>query len=186
LIGGVAAALVVVIGVVTTFVLLGRTSSNGPVVPGPTPTSADSPPATATPTTPQQVTSAVAVDPGITHPATAEVARVLDTYVSGINERRYSDAFAVFSPDNPTARRGLQSWIDAESTTQIRDARLLAVSDGPAGFVNAEMTFTSTQNAELGFAGQTCSQWDLVYDMVGPGPDWRIHLVSARGDPTPC
>ena len=43
---------------------------------------------------------------------------MLDTYVSGINERRYSDAFAVFSPDNPTAKRGLQSWINTESTTR--------------------------------------------------------------------
>ena len=58
------------------------------------------------------------------------------------------------------------------------------MSDGPAGTVNAEMTFTSTQTAELGPNGQTCSRWDLVYTMVGPGPDWRIRLAE-HAAPTP-
>ena len=80
----------------------------------------------------------------------------------------------------------MQAWIDAESSTQIRDARLRSVSDGPTGTVNAEMTFTSTQSAELGPNGQTCTQWDLVYAMVGPGPDWRIRLASSRSDPVAC
>ena len=111
---------------------------------------------------------------------------MLDAYVTGINERRYSDSFALLSPDNPTAKKGVQAWIDAESTTQIRDARLRSVSDGPTGTVNAEMTFTSTQNAELGPDGQTCTQWDLVYTMVGPGPDWRIRLAGSRSDPVAC
>ena len=48
------------------------------------------------------------------------------------------------------------------------------------------MTFTSTQSAELGPDGQTCSRWDLVYGMVGPGPDWRIRLASARNEPAAC
>jgi len=182
LIGGVAAALVVVVGLVTTFVLLGRTSPPGPVVPTPTPTAA----ATTPPPPTSAGTAAVAVAPGITHPATADVATVLDAYVTGINERRYSDSFALLSPDNPTAKKGVQAWIDAESSTQIRDARLRSVSDGPTGTVNAEMTFTSTQSAELGPNGQTCSQWDLVYTMVGPGPDWRIRLAGSRSDPVAC
>jgi hypothetical protein len=183
LIGGVAAALVVVVGLVTTFVLLGRTSPPGPVAPTPTPTAAATAPP---PPTSAPGTAAVAVAPGITHPATAEVATVLDAYVAGINERRYSDSFALLSPDNPTAKKGVQAWIDAESSTQIRDARLRSVSDGPTGTVNAEMTFTSTQSAELGPNGQTCTQWDLVYAMVGPGPDWRIRLASSRSDPLAC
>jgi serine/threonine-protein kinase PknK len=184
LIGGVAAALVAVVGLVTTFVLLGRTSPAEPVVPTPSPTVVVTTPVS--PPTTSPVDGAVAVDPGIAHPATTEIARVLDAYVTGINERRYSDSFALLTPDNPTAKKGVQAWIDAESTTRIRDARLLSVSDGPAGTVNAEMTFTSTQTAELGPAGQTCSRWDLVYAMAGPGPDWRIRLASARSDPAAC
>ena len=132
LIGGVAVALVAVVGLVTTFVLLGRTSPPEPVGP----TAAPTPSAIATTPVPPPTTApagAVAIDPGITHPATTDVARVLDTYVTGINERRYSDAFALLTPDNPTAKKGIQPWIDAESTTRIRDARLLSVSDGPAG-----------------------------------------------------
>jgi hypothetical protein len=182
LIGGVAVALVVVVGLVAAFVLLGRAPAPGPVAPTATPTAASTPPAP----TSAPGTATVAVAPGITHPATAEVAAVLDAYVTGINDRRYSDSFALLSPDNPTAKKGVQAWIDAESTTRIRDARLRSVSDGPTGTVNAEMTFTSTQSAELGPDGQTCTQWDLVYAMVGPGPDWRIRLASSRSDPVAC
>ncbi len=184
LIGGVAAALVVVVGVVTTLVLLNRTAQPVPVVPTPTFTTTPAPPAPTTAAAP--VTSAVVIAPGVTHPAAPDVARMLDAYVSGINDRRYSDAFAVFSPDNPTARKGLDAWVAAESTTQIRDARLLSVSDSTAGSVTAEMTFSSTQDAQFGFNGQTCSRWDLRYNMVGPGPNWRIHLASTRTDPKAC
>ena len=163
---------------------LGRTSPPGPVAPTTAPTGAVTTPAP--PPTTAPATGAVAIAPGITHPATSDVARVLDAYVTGINERRYSDAFALLSPDNPTAKRGVQAWIDAESSTRIRDARLRSVSDGPTGSVNAEMTFTSTQSAELGPNGQTCTLWDLVYTMVGPGPDWRIRLADTRSDPVAC
>jgi hypothetical protein len=103
-----------------------------------------------------------------------------------INDHRYSDAFALFSSDNATARKGLEAWEAAESTTQIRDARLLSVRDAAPGSVTAGMTFTSTQDAQFGPDGQTCSQWDLVYDMSGPGPNWQIHRVSTRADPKPC
>jgi hypothetical protein len=184
LIGGVTAALVFVIAVVTTLVLLNRAPSTGVAVPTPTFAATAAPPA---PTTrPVASVSAVAVAAEITHPATADVAHVLDAYVAGINDRRYSDAFALFSPDNATARKGLDAWEAAESTTQIREARLLSVRDAATGSVSAEMTFTSTQDARFGPDGQTCSQWDLVYDMSGPGPNWQIHRVSTRADPKPC
>ena len=184
LIGGVTAALVFVIALVTTLVLLNRGSSTGGVV-VPTPTFAPTPTPPAPTTTPTPA-SAVAVAAGIAHPATADVARALDAYVAGINDRRYSDAFALFSPDNATARKGLAAWEAAESTTQIRDARLLSVRDGATGSVTAEMTFTSTQDAKFGPDGQTCSRWDLVYEMAGPGPNWLIHRVSTRADPKSC
>ena len=71
---------------------------------------------------------------------------MLDAYVTGINERRYSDSFALLSPDNPTAKKGVQAWIDAESSTQIRDARLRSVSDGPTGTVNGAARCRSTSS----------------------------------------
>jgi serine protease Do len=175
---------VFVIAVVTTLVLLNRAPSTGVAVPTPTFAATAAPPAPTT--TPVASVSAVAVAAEITHPATADVAHVLDAYVAGINDRRYSDAFALFSPDNATARKGLDAWEAAESTTQIREARLLSVRDAATGSVSAEMTFTSTQDARFGPDGQTCSQWDLVYDMSGPGPNWQIHRVSTRADPKPC
>jgi serine/threonine-protein kinase PknK len=186
LVGGVTAALVFVIAVGTTLVLLNRAPSTGVVVPTPTFAATTVPRAPTTTSTPVAQASAVAVAAGIAHPAAADVANVLDAYISGINDHRYSDAFALFSSDNATARKGLEAWEAAESTTQIRDARLLSVRDAATGSVTAEMTFTSTQDAQFGPDGQTCSQWDLVYDMSGPGPNWQIHRVSTRADPKPC
>ncbi len=183
LIGGVTAVLVFVIVVGTTLVLLNRATTTPAVVP--TPTSSPTEPAAPTATS-VAGTSAVAIAPGITHPATADVARVLDAYVSGIDAHRYSDAFALFSTDNPTARKGIAAWETAESTTQISDARLVSVRNGTAGTVAAEMTFTSTQDAQFGVNGQTCSRWDLVYTMAGPGPNWLIRRATTSADPKAC
>ncbi|HEY0815744.1 MAG TPA: serine/threonine-protein kinase [Pseudonocardia sp.] len=191
LVPGAVAALVVVLAVAATLLYLHRAGPSPAAVAtpniGPTSTATAAASTEAASTTAASATaSAVAIAPGITHPATADVARVLDNYIAGIDEHRYADAFALFSADNPTARKGVAAWEAAESTTQISGARLVSVRSGTAGSVAADMTFTSTQDARFGFQGQTCSRWDLVYTMAGPGPNWLIRRATARTDPKAC
>lgn len=65
----------------------------------------------------------VAVAAGVDDPATAEVRAVVGGYVSGIDQRRYADAFAYLSPDSATAKAGLATWQQGQSTTAIDEPR---------------------------------------------------------------
>ena len=185
LIGGVAAALVVVVGLVTTFVLLGRTSPPGPVVPTPTPTrrrhhapAADvraghrarsrSPPASRT-----------------RRPPTSPRARRLrHGHQRTPLLRRRSRCLARTTRPR---RRACRPGSTPSRRTQIRDARLRSVSDGPTGTVNAEMTFTSTQSAELGLeradlhaVGPRLRRWSA------PAPTGASASPGSRSDPVAC
>ena len=33
---------------------------------------------------------------------------------------------------------------------------------------------------------QTCTDWQLTYDMVGPGPGWKIRGATQIAPPTAC
>jgi hypothetical protein len=48
------------------------------------------------------------------------------------------------------------------------------------------MNFTSYQAAEFGPDGQTCTYWQLAYEMDGSGPVWLIRGASALTPPVGC
>ncbi len=179
----VAAVVVVALGVTGGVLLLNRPATNEPT---PTPTfdaaATTAPPA---PTT-AAATGLVEVAPGVSHPATDGVRAVLDGYVSGIDAQRYADAFAYFSPDSDSARRGLATWTRGQSTTAIKDPVITTVRDSGANRVEVDMTFTSTQDTKYGPSGQTCTNWRLAYDMVGPGPGWLIRSARTLTPPRAC
>jgi plasmid stability protein len=154
-------------------VLLDRTATGQPT--GPT--------ATATPT---PAADPVALAAGVDHPATAEVRAVLRGFITGINERRYADALAFHSPDSPTARGGLAKFTREQSTSRIIDPAITAVRDDGANGVEVDVRFASTQDAAFGQNGQTCTNWELAYDMVGPGPGWLIKSARALAPPRAC
>ncbi|OJY53053.1 serine/threonine-protein kinase [Pseudonocardia sp. 73-21] len=179
----VAAVVVVALGVTGGVFLLDRRTTNGG-------TSTPTFDAAATTAPPAPTTAAaaglVALAPGITHPATDEVRAVLAGYVSGIDDKRYADAFAYFSPASDPARGGLAKWTHGQSTTAIRDPVITAVRDTGADRVEVDMTFTSTQDATYGPSGQTCTNWRLAYDMQGPGPGWLIRRARTLAPPAAC
>lgn len=60
------------------------------------------------------------------------------------------------------------------------------MKDKGAGAVEVDVTFTSTQDATFGPNGQTCTKWQLAYDMVGPGPGWLIRGARTLAPPRSC
>ncbi len=177
-IGAVAAVLVLGLGVAGAVALSGRTGTGGAAVPGP---------ASVTPTTtPAAGVVAVAVDPGVDHPAASEVRAVMSGYVTGINQRRYAEAFAYFSPDSTSAKGGLAAWTEAQSTSWIADPAISAVRDGGPDTVEVDVRFTSRQDERFGPGGQTCTNWVLAYDLVGPGPGWLIRRAHTLQPPSSC
>ena len=173
--GAVAAVVVVGLGVAGVATLLDRTATGPPVVP--TPTTAPSTPSA----------EPVALDPGIDHPAAADVRAVLGGYITGINERRYADAFAFYSPDSAAAKGGLTAWTEAQSTSSITNPAISAArATGDPNAVEVDVRFISTQDAEHGPNGQTCTNWELAYDMIDPGPGWLIRGARALSPPRAC
>jgi serine/threonine-protein kinase PknK len=174
----VAAVVVIGLGVAGAATLLDRTAT--PVVP--MPTTAPSTPAPSIP-----AADPVALDADVVHPAAADVRAVLRGYITGINERRYADAFAYYSPDSAAAKGGLTAWTEAQSTSSITDPAISAVrSTGDPNAVEVDVRFTSTQDAEHGPNGQTCTNWELAYDMAGPGPGWLIRGARTLTPPRAC
>ncbi|WP_433558767.1 serine/threonine-protein kinase [Pseudonocardia xinjiangensis] len=128
----------------------------------------------------------VDVAPGVAHPALEEARTVIDGYVAGINENRYADAFALLHPDSDIARSGLEVWAKGQATTVIHNPVLTAVRDDDADGLEVDVAFTSTQSAELGPGGQTCTNWQLTYRLAGPAPGLLIRGARTIAPPQAC
>jgi non-specific serine/threonine protein kinase len=189
---GVGAGVLVVAAGAAAAVLLGRAPAGA--APGPTAAPATSAPATSTtapittaPTATAPVAGSVTVAAGVDGPGTEDALRVLDAYVTAIDEERYVDAFALFSPDSATAQDGLPAWLDAQQPRSLSDARLVAVRpEGPAD-LGAVLTFRSRQDPAYSPDGtQDCLDWELSYELAGPGPEYLIRSSALVAEPRPC
>lgn len=194
LVGGVAAAIVVLIGV-TGALLLNRaatgetlTPTTGSAAPGSTAPGSTAPasattrrPATSSPSVP-----GIEIAPGVNHPETTAVATVLSGFYDAINDGRYAAAFAVFSPGSDTAAGGMEGYSLGLSTTSIERPRINAVRSNGADGLAVDVAFRSRQDAEFGPDGQTCTDWALTYDMTGPGPNWKLLKSTPITPPRAC
>jgi hypothetical protein len=181
---GVVAGVAVVTAGVASALLLGRPAGGG----GPPPTTAGSGAAVTTgPAGPIPAPGAVTVADGVDDPGTEGARRVLDAYVTAIDEERYADAFALFSPDSATARDGLPAWLDAQQPRSLDDARLVAVRPEGSADLSAVLTFRSRQDPAYSPDGaQDCLDWELSYALAGPGPDYLIRASRLVTEPRPC
>jgi hypothetical protein len=129
----------------------------------------------------------VALGAGVTGSAAESVRAVLDAYVTAVDDGRYEDAFALFSPESATARDGLDAWLDAQRPRSITDARLLSVREEGPGTAEAVLVFRSRQDPSDSPDGQQdCLDWELAYTFDGPAPGWLIRSSSTVTDPRPC
>ncbi|HZG93066.1 MAG TPA: hypothetical protein VEZ42_22890, partial [Pseudonocardia sp.] len=194
LVAAVVAATVVVLGLVGTAIYLvdrsgGQGTPGGDVTTSviarpPDTTTPSVTPSSAPPTIPPD--DFIAVVSGVTHPATEDARTTLHELYTGINESRYEDAFAYFSPDSDTFRGGIEAWQQGQSTTIVGSPLIVAVRDTGPDRIQVDARFTSYQSEEFGPEGQACTEWELAYDMVGPGPDWLIRGATALAPPVAC
>ena len=84
------------------------------------------------------------------------------------------------------AEGGLAKWWAGRSTTAVRDPTITAVRDSGADTGEVDTAFTRTRDARFGPAGQTCTNWRLAPDMVGPGPRWLIRGARMVAPPRSC
>lgn len=190
LIAAVAAATVVVIAIVATAIYLSDGDAQGQANP-PLPTRSGTP--TTSYVAPPQTTivvppdDVVAVVDGVRHPATIDARATLRGLYTGINESRYEDAFAYYSTDSDIYLGGIAVWQEGQSTTIIDTPVITAVRDTGPNTIEVDVTFTSYQSPEYSPDGtQGCTDWQLSYDMVGPGPSWKIRGASELAPAVAC
>lgn len=165
-------------------VLLNRPDDTGGVAVAPPtfapPTSA---PPVASTTRPAADSPLVAIAAGVTHPETANVASTLQAYVDTVDDERYADTFALFSPDSRTAQNGVAAWLDLQRPREISVPTLTSVRDGDGGALDVVWTFVSRQAPADGPGGdQPCTDWEVAYEMAGPGPEWLIRTSEVLAD----
>lgn len=174
------AAIVAVLALLT--VVLGGLLLGGSPAAGPS--SGATSAAAAPPDGPAPAPPAIAVAASVTHPRRDAVSARLDGYFQAIDGRDYGAAYAAFAPDSAVVRNGLDAFRTTNSTTAISDQRIVAIADLPGDRVQATVTYRSTQDAEFGPDGQTCTTWQLAYELVGP--DLLIRKARALADPAAC
>ncbi|NIK57328.1 hypothetical protein [Kribbella shirazensis] len=165
--------------------------TDGPVDPVETPSeswtpaptedeTSDAPPVSSEPTetpvpsVPTVGNEVVAVAPEAAQdPSAADVVELLTAYFTAINNHDYDSyqaqhtraARAALTRKQFTA--GFGSTIDSEIT-------LLGLSTATDGRLLAQVSFTSTQKAEDGPDGQTCTRWTVGKFLEGQGTNLRI------------
>jgi non-specific serine/threonine protein kinase len=179
------AVVLVVLGVAAAAgVLLANRPAPAPPV---APASTAAPAPTPAPPTPAPTTAArpqITVAGGVDHPARAAVVTRLDGYFRALNDRDYETAFDAFSPDSAVVDNGLPAFRTGNSTTEVARQRILAIEDlNPSG-VLVTVTYRSTQDAEYGVDGQTCTNWRLAYELTGP--QLLIRRARAVTPPQAC
>lgn len=91
--------------------------------------------------------------------------RTFAVYTQSINSGRAEAAFGVLGP-RLTTNNTAEAWAVGQQTSLLWDWRIRSVEVVDEG-LQVRSTFTSTQEAEFGFDGQsTCTRWDITHELV--------------------
>lgn len=119
----------------------------------------------------------------------AAVARALDDYLAGVNQRDWRRAASAWSPDvvDPADRGDVAQFARDHRSSRHSAVALRSVStpSGSASTVRAEATFRSTQDARDGPSGQTCTDWTVHYTL-SPAPGGRYQIRADDRSSRPC
>jgi len=149
-------------------------------------------PATSSPastsTGPPSVVGVVDIGDGaVGDPQAVAVARMFNTYFSGIDSRHYRRALSVFNPNgmiNPYDPSSLNAFESADATSDDTNVDLINLEPTDGSQVrSAELTFQSQQGTGYGPSDnpdETCTDWDIVYQLtVSTSGQYQIYAVGS-------
>ena len=120
-------------------------------------------------------------------PDLIDVTDTFDEYVSLINSSREGDAYDLFLGPRLKDRITRDEFVQSMSTSFLTKLDVYNIFTAPEGHVEAWVSFTSNQEASLGPEGQTCSEWDLTYEMILVDSIWVIErATNSPGSPSAC
>lgn len=107
------------------------------------------------------------IEADVAHPQLASLQRTYAVYTQSINSGRAEAAFGVLGP-SITTNNTAEAWAVGQATSLLWDWRVRSVTETDGG-LEVRSTFTSTQDPEFAFDGEsTCTRWDITHQLV-PG-----------------
>ncbi len=120
-------------------------------------------------------------------PDLVTVADAFEEYVYLINASREGEAYDLYLGPRLKDRMTRQDFVQSMSTSYITDLNVYNLFTAPEGHVEAWVSFTSNQASEFGPDSQTCSEWDLTYELLQEDSGWVIQrATNSAGSPSPC
>ncbi len=120
-------------------------------------------------------------------PDLVTVADTFEEYVYLINASREGEAYDLYLGPRLKDRMTRQDFVQSMSTSYITDLNVYNLFTAPEGHVEAWVSFTSNQASEFGPDSQTCSEWDLTYELLQEDSGWVIQrATNSAGSPSPC
>ncbi len=119
-------------------------------------------------------------------PDLLDITIMFDEYADLINDGDEELAYDRFAGAELSSRITRAQFVDGNSTSVLYDMEVYYAFWESASRATAWVTFVSRQEAQFGTDGQTCSVWDLTYDLSFDG-SWRIEKArNEPGSPSPC
>jgi hypothetical protein len=172
----------------TSYVSVGSASASGPSLTPSEPSTAAPVPTVSTPAPPPS-RSPGGIDLSRVRYASQvrQVAKMLDTYFTGVNNHDARLATSVFDPRgviNPHDPDQVRRF--GEGTSTSTDDRLVIDSIRPSapGHLAVSVRFRSRQDPRYGPHGERCTMWELQYDLVKHGSVYRI--LTSHGANKSC
>ncbi|WP_329002416.1 hypothetical protein OHA18_04780 [Kribbella sp. NBC_00709] len=124
--------------------------------------------------TPEVGNELIAVAPEAAQdPTAADVVRLLTSYFTAINNHDY-DSYQVLLTRAARATQSRKQFTDGFRSTVDSEITLVGLGTATDGRQLAQVSFVSTQNAEDGPDGQTCTRWTVGKFIEGQGADLQI------------
>jgi hypothetical protein len=142
---------------------------------------------TTTPTAPVPLPAVVGVvelDPDLVNdPSARRAASTLSAFFTAISERRFRDAFALYTRSARNRLGSYSAWSSGYATTTYDGITLSTIDARAQGVVLAHVTFTSHQAPRNAPDGSSeCLVWDIAYRLVPVSGSSPFHIDRAESD----
>lgn len=119
----------------------------------------------------------------VNEPTARQAAAALSAFFTAVSERRFRDAFALYTSSARKRLGSYSSWSAGYATTTYEGITLNAVDSRAGGVVTAHVTFTSRQAPRNAPDGSSeCLVWDIAYRLVPVSGSSPFHIDRAQSD----
>ena len=112
------------------------------------------------------------------HPLAPAIADAMTAWAGGISTGNYQASWDMYSQRHQDAG-SFDEFSNGNATSSIPEMVIRSVNDaGDTDGASANIGFVSLQDPQYGRNGQSCSAWELTYDLVWERDSWRIDSAA--------